>query len=176
MALRILRQKHTPDQIAGGVALGLFVGFALPPGLQIIIVIPLAMLLKVNVFASVSLVFVSNPFTMPIIYPFAAVIGSFITGIRLRDVVPTSEGGFWSFATNIRAHSRVMVLILVGCVTMGAVASIAGFYGSRALVIAYRRRRRAQRQAVWRRKRRFLRRLAKRRRAKRETAKSAPKP
>jgi hypothetical protein len=140
LAALIIHTKDSPDQIAGGVALGLFIAFAVPPGLQLATALSVSVLLRVNAMAAGAMVFVSNPLTMPIIYPFAAYLGSLITGIPIRGAYPTSDRGFWVLASNLWLHGQVMVLVMTGCLTIGAVASVFGFYGSRAFVVSYRRR------------------------------------
>ena len=61
-------QSGTPDQIAGGVAIGCFFGLFLPPGTQIFAALAV---LHIGVTASCDLYYrITNPFTMPVIYTF----------------------------------------------------------------------------------------------------------
>ena len=135
----ILRQKHTPEEVAAGFALGLFLAFAAPPGMQLLPAAAMASMMHWNILAAVAAVFVSNPFTMPFIYPMAAYIGSHVTGIPVRGPVPLSDEGFWSYVANPWLHGRIITLLLVGCTLMGSAASIVGYFVTRRLVIIGRR-------------------------------------
>lgn len=137
---RILHQKkHTPEEIAGGMAIGLFMAFASPPGLQLLPAAALASITGCSVIAAVSAVFVSNPFTMPFLYPLAGVIGSWITGVPLRGTVPTTDEGFWKSMTDFRSHGRTVSLVMVGCIIMGTLAALIGYHVTKVCVNAHRR-------------------------------------
>ncbi len=136
----LLRQRHTPEEIASGFSLGLFLAFAAPPGIQMLPAAAIAATMRWSVPAAVAAVFVSNPLTMPFIYPLAAWIGSRVTGIAIRGRVPTTDEGFWMQATNLFLHGRIVTLILVGCVVIGSVAAFAGFFVMRHLARLYERR------------------------------------
>lgn len=135
----ILRQKHTPEEVAAGFALGLFLAFAAPPGMQLLPAAAIASMMHWNILAAVAAVFVSNPFTMPFIYPVAAYVGSYVTGIPIRGSIPRSDEGFWAYVANPWLHGRIITLLLVGCTLMGSAAALVGYFVSRHLVITGRR-------------------------------------
>jgi hypothetical protein len=164
--LKTVRQSGTPEQIAGGMALGIFLGLAAPPGVQMVLAFALASLLRLNRPIAVAAVFISNPFTMPFIYPLALKIGILISGISVRNHVPMDEDEFWNYVLNFRSHGRAIILMLTGCAFMGAVGSVVGFYTTKYAVIGYR----AQRQHM-RRKR-----IEKARRARTEANAEDPGP
>jgi hypothetical protein len=136
--LRTVRQSGSPEQIAGGMALGIFLGIAAPPGVQMVLAFALASFLGLNRPMAVAAVFISNPFTMPFIYPLALEIGVWISGVQVRNDVPLDEDEFWGYVLNFRAHGRAIILMLTGCAFMGAVGSIAGYYATKYAVIGYR--------------------------------------
>ena len=74
----MMRSSDNPDYLARGVALGLFVGFLVPMGLQIAIVLPLAFLLKAAKIPAVAFTFVTNHLTVFFIYPVQCWIGSYL--------------------------------------------------------------------------------------------------
>ena len=71
---RRLREKMVhdplpPEDIAAGWALGVFIGCAIPFGLQLIISIPLAMMMRVSKIGATLGTFITNPVTIFFIYP-----------------------------------------------------------------------------------------------------------
>ena len=144
--LRVMRQRGTPEQIAAGAAIGVFMGLAGPPGLQMIGAFGLAALFRCNRLAAVLGVWVSNPFTTPFIYGAQLIIGSWITGIRVRDVVPTTPEQFWAFVTNIHTHGRAVLVMFVGMLVTGVIAAAAAYYPVRGAVITFRQRKEERRQ------------------------------
>ena len=66
--LRFLRLQGAPDEIAKGMAIGIFVGMTPTLGLQMLIAIFIAMLLKQNKIAAALGVWITNPVTAAPIY------------------------------------------------------------------------------------------------------------
>ena len=66
---KILKEKLPPEDIAGGWALGMFIGCAIPFGLQLVIAIPLAMMMRVSKLGATLGTFITNPVTIFFIYP-----------------------------------------------------------------------------------------------------------
>ena len=58
---RLVRLQGTSHSVAFGMALGVFMGFLMPPGLQLVVGIPLALLLRANVITTTIGTFVTNP-------------------------------------------------------------------------------------------------------------------
>lgn len=139
--LKLLRLQGRPEQIAGGVALGIFLGFVLPPGTQTIVALGMAPILRCNPIAAAAAVWVTNPFTMPLIYPMAAALGTLVTGMPIREAIPADEDRVWAFLFNFRAHSRLVVNMTIGLMMMGAVGSFITYYVTR-MLLAFRPSRR----------------------------------
>ena len=74
--MKAVRDKGTPEYIARGWAIGMFVGFAIPFGLQLAVSIPLSFLLKGSKLGSILGTFTTNHFTIFIIYPLQCWIGN----------------------------------------------------------------------------------------------------
>ncbi len=81
---KLVKQAGTPEYVARGVSLGLVVGFIIPFGLQIITVIPLAILIKAAKIPAITFTFISNQFSIIIIYPLQCVVGSYLIGSPMR--------------------------------------------------------------------------------------------
>jgi hypothetical protein len=75
---RVLHVDDTPHRIALGVAIGIFVAWTPTVGFQMILTLLLAALLRANKLVGVPFVWVSNPFTLGIIYYPNYLLGKFI--------------------------------------------------------------------------------------------------
>ena len=93
---KILGEKASPEFIARGWAIGMFYGCAIPFGFQLILSIPTAILLKGSKIGATVATFVTNHFTIFIIYPVQCWVGNRLLGggfsygaisHALRDVV-----------------------------------------------------------------------------------------
>jgi uncharacterized protein (DUF2062 family) len=129
--------------VAGGVAVGLFVAF-IPLPIQMILAALLAILLRVNLVIAVVAVWISNPFTMPPMFYFSYVVGTWIIGGPVISTAfePTLSW-FW------QRLSEIWQPLLMGSFVVGSIVSLAG-YGAvhllwRLHVIHVLRRRRARR-------------------------------
>lgn len=73
--IRLIRLRVEPDEIARGMALGLFIGMTPTFGVQIFLALLFAMLLRQNKIAALIGVWNTNPLTAPIIYGLEYEIG-----------------------------------------------------------------------------------------------------
>jgi hypothetical protein len=72
--------RPTKREVAGGLALGLFIGFTPTMGVQIVLSGLAAYLLRVNIPAALAGALVTNPFTAPVIYPLEYKFGLWLVG------------------------------------------------------------------------------------------------
>jgi len=79
--IRLIRLRGEPDEIARGMALGLFIGMTPTFGVQMIIALVLAMLLRQNKIAAFIGVWITNPITAPIIYGMQYEVGRLLMGM-----------------------------------------------------------------------------------------------
>ncbi len=68
LVVRFLRLRGAPEEIAKGLALGIFIGLTPTFGFQMLLAVCLAVMLNENKFAAVLGVWITNPFTAPFIY------------------------------------------------------------------------------------------------------------
>ncbi|MDM8558786.1 DUF2062 domain-containing protein [Candidatus Parabeggiatoa sp. HSG14] len=71
--------------LAGGSAVGLFIAF-IPMPMQMLLAAAIAILLRVNLPVSVSLVWITNPITMPPLFYFAYMLGTVLLGMPTEQV------------------------------------------------------------------------------------------
>lgn len=77
---RLVGIEDTPEKITRGLALGIFVGLLPLMGIQILFVVFLAVLTRVNKISATLGVFITNPFTVIPIYAFNLKVGFVLTG------------------------------------------------------------------------------------------------
>ncbi len=79
--LRFVRLRGTPDEIAKGVALGIFIGMTPTFGFQMAIAVFFAILLKENKLAAALGVWITNPVTAPFVYALEYESGRLLLGM-----------------------------------------------------------------------------------------------
>jgi hypothetical protein len=79
--LRFARMDGTPDEIAKGLALGIFIGMTPTFGAQMLLAVFFAFLLKENKLAAVLGVWITNPITAPFVYAFEYETGRLLLGM-----------------------------------------------------------------------------------------------
>jgi len=79
--LRFIRLRGTPDEIAKGVALGIFIGMTPTFGFQMAIAVFFAILLKENKLAAALGVWITNPVTAPFVYALEYESGRLLLGM-----------------------------------------------------------------------------------------------
>ncbi|AFL72776.1 DUF2062 domain-containing protein [Thiocystis violascens] len=111
--------------VAGAFAIGLFVMY-LPPVGQSFIAAGIAIFLRVNLPIAASLVWVTNPITIPPMFYFAYVVGCLILG---HDI----EGFNVHFWLDWHNWLEVIGPLALGCLICGAVCSLLGYLTIHAL-------------------------------------------
>ncbi len=82
MLLRFVRLRGLPEEIAKGIALGIFIGMTPTFGFQMLIAVFFAYLLRKNRLAAVLGVWVTNPVTAPAIYAIEYEMGRILLGMH----------------------------------------------------------------------------------------------
>jgi uncharacterized protein len=114
--VRFMRLRGTPDEIAKGLALGVFIGLTPTLGFQMIIAIFLAILLRENKLAAALGVWVTNPLTAPFIYTLEYETGRLLLGMA-RVRFPTEL----SFSTLQAMGWDVLLPLTVGSLIYGII-------------------------------------------------------
>ena len=173
---RILFQKDTPESIAAGTALGMFIALTPTVGLQMLIAVTLATLVRVNKVAAALLCWITNPLTIPPIYYGCYRLGLLIMPeYRLRDVgkkfdeLANAESLKVYFVTITKLGVEVYVPMFVGSLVLGAIFGFLAYPVTLRAVKAYRERR-----AQWARRWKERRQEKEREREREEAVKSLP--
>ncbi len=148
--IRLLKQPGTPESIARGSAIGLLVGFAVPFSLQMVVAFPLSLLFKASKVQSLLLTWVSNPLTIPFIYPFQCYVGSWLIGHPLSfGMLRASSADLIETPTLNKLlgfGAEVVGSFFAGGLLFGSIAGLCGYFLTIRLVRKYRERRRRHHQ------------------------------
>ena len=139
---RRLREKMVhdplpPEDIAAGWALGVFVGCAVPFGLQLIISIPLAMMMRVSKIGATLGTFITNPVTIFFIYP----AQTFVVNKLLFDGSLTYSrlaATKWTWAAVRRLGAEAMASFFLGGFLLAIVMTPIAYFTVRRLVVRAR--------------------------------------
>ena len=150
------RLLHDPNiwhlnrrSVSGAFAVGLFVAFV-PIPLQMILAAAVAIAVRANLPISVSLVWITNPITIPPMFYFAYKTGAWLLDTPLHDI-EFELSVDWLMAE----LGAIWEPFLFGCFILGLISAALGFMVSRLLwrihifqYIKKRRLRRKQKRAV----------------------------
>ena len=107
---------------AKAFAIGLYCAMLPVPG-QMIISTALAIVFSANIPLSFSLIFITNPLTMPAIYFAAYKLGAWILGTEPLDVEFEAS---WTWFT--QSLDEIWIPLLVGSQVMGLVCAVLGYW------------------------------------------------
>lgn len=140
---KAVREKGTPEYIARGWAIGMFIGFAVPFGLQLMISVPLSFLLKGSKLGSMVGTLITNHFTIFIIYPFQCWLGSHLIGnpLSFADISSKLDKVIkeQSYETLFGMGKDIIVAFFIGGFLLAFVSTPICYYTVKYLVIQYRR-------------------------------------
>ncbi|BCG63652.1 MAG: hypothetical protein methR_P1380 [Methyloprofundus sp.] len=131
--LKFLGDKlHDPNlwhlnrrSVSAAFAIGLFAAWIPTPG-QMAIAAMFALYFRANLPISVALVWITNPLTMPPMFYFAYLVGLWSLG------QPSPSADFVFSAESIMASlGEIGGPFLFGCLILGVISSVAGYFGIR---------------------------------------------
>jgi len=131
--IKIMREGQTPNQVAGGFALGMIVGVSPSFTLQGLFVWLIILVLDVNLSAAL-LAFTVFALIAFLVDPLFHALGYFL----LVDV--DALRGFWTWMYNvpIAPLTRFYNTVVIGSFVSGLILFFPVFYGMKRFVIAYR--------------------------------------
>ena len=134
---KMVKDPLPPEDVAAGWALGMFVGCAVPFGLQLIVSVPLALMMRVSKIGATLGTLITNPGTIFIIYPAQTwavnrlLFGGSLTFQRLMDME-------WTWHSVRRLGAEAMVSFFLGGLALGMIFSPITYFLVRRLVLRYR--------------------------------------
>ena len=138
---KMVRDPLPPESVAAGWALGVFVGFAIPFGLQLIVSVPLAIMMRVSKVGATLGTFVTNPATIFFLYPAQTwVVYNLVFGSREMGELPTE----WTRQTVMALSGPVIISFFLGGLALAMVLSPITYHVVKKIVIRQRRRKRGK--------------------------------
>lgn len=141
--LRLVNQAGSPDYIARGVAVGLFIAFVIPFGVQMAVAYALAAVIRAAKIPAVALTWITNNFTIPVIYPLQCYIGSYLIGQPLDyECVKKSFLKVMkemSYQALFDLGVDLTMAFFAGGALLGGLSGLAGYVIASSLVSRYRR-------------------------------------
>ncbi len=153
IAQKVLHTGDSPHAIALGAGVATFIAFLPLVGLQTIIAVSIAALVRANKAVCIPIVWVTNPLTMGPIYYGCYALGRLVippawsgdeAGLgRLIELAKTTslfQAAFWKDIFYVLIGAGLD--LWVGCALVGLVLSLVAYFVVRGSVIGYRERRR----------------------------------
>jgi hypothetical protein len=141
--LRMMRHPGTPESVGRGVAAG-FLTAMLFPGGHMLAAFLLAMLVRGARGTAVLATWITNPFTIPFIWPAQCYLGSFLIGRPLSH--EAIERLLWnavhtpSMQTVGELSSELIASFFAGGAVLGTVLAVIGYFCATAIVRRHRAR------------------------------------
>ncbi|MEM8543036.1 MAG: DUF2062 domain-containing protein [Cyanobacteria bacterium P01_H01_bin.119] len=123
--LRFIRMRGSTREIARGIAAGVFAGLFPLFGLQTIIGVVLAAMLRGNKIMAAAATWVSNPFTYVPIYFFNYRVGRFILGNQTRAQAFDDADALKSWTS---MGADITVALFLGCFVMGLACAFVSYF------------------------------------------------
>jgi uncharacterized protein (TIGR03546 family) len=124
---RFLKIRGEPREIALGFSLGLLVGMTPAMGFHTVIAVFFATLFKWNKISAVLAVWITNPFTAPVIYSMNYVVGAKAMGLtkayKLSDGLTSS-----TFLEMIKKTPEIFGAMTIGGFIIGIPLSLIGYH------------------------------------------------
>ena len=136
---KIVKEPLPPENIAGGWALGIFVGCAIPFGMQLVIAIPLALMLRVSRLGATVGTLITNPATIFVIYPAQTFIvnkllfGGSLTYTKLMETE-------WTWHAIRRLGVEVVASFFLGGFLLAIILTPIAYFTVKRLVVVHRAR------------------------------------
>ena len=135
-----MRERLPPEDIAGGWALGMFVGCAIPFGLQLVISIPLAMMFRVSKLGATLGTFITNPVTIFFIYPAQTFLVNklLFNGSLTYEKLAETE---WTWVAVRRLGAEAMASFFLGGILLAIIMTPVTYFVVKGVVVRARARR-----------------------------------
>lgn len=140
--LRFSRGRARPAEIARGMAVGAFVGVMPLFGVQTLVAIALAPLLRGNAIAAATTTWVSNPITFIPLYALNYRIGQQLLGTQDRLLTLQEVPTLQQF---LKMGMDCIMTLTAGCVALGIPMAMIGYLGGLCLAQYWRKQSRKQR-------------------------------
>jgi len=141
--LRLLRLKGKPQEVAGGVAIGVFVGMTPTVPLHTVLAVLIALILKKSKLAAALGVWVANPFFLPFIYLLDYKVGQVLTGANPPSLAMSN----FSVPHLVRLGWDISYPLLLGGTVTGLLCAIPSYFITKRIILLYQAKRRQRKES-----------------------------
>ena len=134
---KMVRDPLPPEDVAAGWALGMFIGCSVPFGLQLIVSIPLALMMRVSKVGATLGTLITNPVTIFVIYPVQTwVVNRLLFGgsLSFGRLMETE----WTWAAVRHLGAEAMVSFFLGGLALGMILSPTTYFIVRRIAVRHR--------------------------------------
>ena len=134
---KMIHDPLPPEDVAAGWALGMFVGCAVPFGLQLLVSVPLALMMRVSKIGATVGTLITNPVTIFFIYPAQTwvvnkiLFGGSLSFERLMDVE-------WTWEAVRKLGAEAMASFFLGGLALAIILTPITYFAVKRLVVRYR--------------------------------------
>ena len=141
LKVKVLRDPLSPEAVAAGWALGMFVGCSVPFGLQLVVSVPLAVVMRVSKVGATLGTFITNPVTIFFIYPAQTyVVNRLLFGGSLS--YSRLENMEWTWEAVRQLGAEAVASFFIGGILLAVILTPITYFAVRGLVTCSRRRKR----------------------------------
>ena len=132
---RMVGDPLPPEGVAAGWALGMFIGCSIPFGLQLVVSIPLAIMMRVSKVGATVGTLITNPVTIFFIYPAQTwVMYNILFGNREMGELPTE----WTRESVMAMSGPVIISFFLGGLALALILSPITYFIVKRIVVRYR--------------------------------------
>ena len=125
-----------PEDVAAGWALGMFIGCSIPFGLQLVVSVPLAIMMRVSKIGATVGTLITNPVTIFFIYPAQTwAMYNILFGNREMGNLPTE----WTRESVMAMSGPVIISFFLGGLALALILSPITYFIVKRIVIRYRK-------------------------------------
>lgn len=134
---KIVKEPLSPNRVAAGWALGMFVGCSIPFGLQLIISVPLAIMMRVSKVGATVGTLITNPVTIFFIYP----AQTYVMNLILFDGSLSFDrlmGLEWTWETVRKLGTEAMASFFIGGFSLAIILTPITYFIVKSIVVRHR--------------------------------------
>ncbi len=138
--LELIRIERDPLKISLSIAIGIFVGLAIPMGVQTFFIIPFIILFRANFILAYMATYISNPITILPIYYSALRIGEFIIRdfLGIKIIINFNKVqqllNYFTFDKLILLGKEFLITFTIGLIIQGIIVTILIFFVSYTII------------------------------------------
>ena len=117
-----------PKLVASSISIGLFFGILLPMGTQSLVVVPIALYLRVNVYIAMSATLITNPLTVAPLYYVSILIGKYITSFNFNREEIQGIINSPNYENLLSLGREILISLVLGNLCIAILISITSYF------------------------------------------------